>query len=536
MVASAKLKMSFAEIQRAVARGLATAIEKQQIEAKASTVDRSIDQLAWCRRYMPNYFYRKPSAMHEWIAAKLQTARRERGTKLNIIGPRGGAKSTVGNTAYILRCAIEGTEPYILILGKTSKMANKQLGHVKRELEENQLLARDYPEACGKGSTWSESEIRLRNGVVIQAFGVGQDIRGARNAADRPSLVVSDDLQGDDAITSAHTREGDWTWYTGAVLKIGDARTNYVNLATAIHREAIGHKLQETPGWESGVFASIIEWPADMGLWAQWAEILHDHGGDGKSEARAEAFFEANEEAMTRGAKVLWPEHESLYDLMMMRESEGRRPFDREKQSKLAGVDENEWPDEYFDAEKIYFDEWPAAWRVKVMALDPSKGKDAKRSDYSAYVMLMIGVDGVLYVDANLARRPTNVMIDDGVELYRKFQPDAFGVEANAWQELLGPEFERVMAEQGLLQKAPFKIFNQTNKQYRIRRLTPYLAQGRIKFKAGSAGSQLVVSQLRDFADPHSHDDGPDALEMAERLAGEFMGGVNIAHPSHVEN
>lgn len=519
MVASAKLKMSFAEIQRAVARGLHAAIEKQQIESRSVTVDRSIDQLTWCRRYMPNYFYRQPSRMHEWIAAKLHAARRERGTKLNIVGPRGGAKSTVGNTAYALRCAVEGTEPYILILGKTSKMANKQLGHIKRELEENQLLARDYPEACGRGGVWSESEVRLRNGVVIQAFGVGQDIRGARNAADRPSLVIGDDLQGDDAITSAHLRESDWTWFTGAVLKIGDERTNYVNLATATHREAIAWKLQSTPGWESGVFASIIEWPAEMGLWAQWAEILHENRGDGKSEARAEAFYDANEEAMNRGAVVLWPEHESLYSLMMMRESEGRRPFDREKQSKLAGVDENEWPDHYFDDDKILFDAWPTAWRVKAMALDPSKGKDATRSDYSAYVMLMVGHDGILYVDADLQRRPPSVMIADGVELHRQFAPDAFGVEANAWQELLGGEFEDAMAKETKLAVAPHLITNTTNKQVRIRRLDPFLAQGRLRFKAGSPGAALVISQLRDFPDKYSHDDGPDALEMAIRLA-----------------
>ena len=56
----------------------------------------------------------------------------------------------------------------------------------------------------------------------------------------------------------------------------------------------------------------------------------------------------------------------------------------------------------------------------------------------------------------------------------------------------------------------------------RIRRLTPYLAQGRVRFKGDSPGARLLVEQLRDFplAD---HDDGPDALEMAVRLAAELL-------------
>jgi len=33
-------------------------------------------------------------------------------------------------------------------------------------------------------------------------------------------------------------------------------------------------------------------------------------------------------------------------------------------------------------------------------------------------------------------------MVSDGVEIHRLFQPHIFGVEANQFQELLGPEFE----------------------------------------------------------------------------------------------
>lgn len=59
---------------------------------------------------------------------------------------------------------------------------------------------------------------------------------------------------------------------------------------------------------------------------------------------------------------------------------------------------------------------------------------------------------------------------------------------------------------------------NTVSKIVRIRRLTTLLAQGAFRFKSNSRGAKRLVHQLRDFPNG-DHDDGPDALEMALRLA-----------------
>ena len=69
-----------------------------------------------------------------------------------------------------------------------------------------------------------------------------------------------------------------------------------------------------------------------------------------------------------------------------------------------------------------------------------------------------------------------------------------------------------------------YGVNNTTNKLVRIRRLGPALAQKRLRFKARSPGTMLLVQQLRDFP-AGDHDDGPDALEMARRLAVELWNG-----------
>jgi predicted phage terminase large subunit-like protein len=161
---------------------------------------------------------------------------------------------------------------------------------------------------------------------------------------------------------------------------------------------------------------------------------------------------------------------------------------------------------------------------VKVIALDPSKGTDARRGDYSAYVLLGIDPLGVIYVEADLARRATPQMVADGVALCRRFRPLAFGVEANQYHELLAGEFVTEFERQHHATIVPAAIHNYVNKQVRIRRLGPYLSQRRLRFLRGSASTQLLVNQLRDFP-AGAHDDGPDALEMALRLAEEVWHG-----------
>src|SRR5262249_542086 len=218
---------------------------------------------------------------------------------------------------------------------------------------------------------------------------------------------------------------------------------------------------------------------------------------------------------------LLWPDHEDLYTLMCMRAESGHTAFDREKQSIPVNPDLCEWPEDYF-ADHIWFDNWPHAGvprshalrrtemprrsapsdlldpsslaprssslRFTVLSLDPSKGTDSRRGDYSAFVALGIATDGLLYVEADLARRPTPQIVLDGVELVRRFRPQRFGIEANQFQDLLGADFMEEFNRQGFIGTAPCSIENTVSKQVRIPRLGPLLAAPRLRFKPNSPG------------------------------------------------
>lgn len=476
--------------------------------------------LPWAQYFLADHFAKPPSAMHRWLALQLDRAVRRRGTRLNVLGPRGGAKSTIATLAYPLRLAVEGWEPYIWIVSDTRPQACAHLENLKAELLDNPQLAAAYPEAVGRGSIWRSGSITLRNGVAIEAFGTGQRIRGRRRRANRPTLIVCDDLENDGHMQSALLREHSRNWFHGALMKAGTVQTNVVNLATALHREALALRLCETPGWQSRVFRALQRWPEHLNLWQEW-EAIYTKVDNPNAAQEARAFYEARRAEMDAGAQLLWPEHESLYQLMCMRAESGWASFEREKQNSPIHPELCEWPEEYLDG-LLWFDTWPEGLVVKTLALDPSKGSNTRRSDYSALVRLGIDAQGVLYVEADLARRPTAQIIADGVATYRAFLPDAFGIEANQFQELLGAEFEAEFLRQGVLGVRPWLLDNRVNKLVRIRRLGPHLAARRLRFKDHSPGTRLLVHQLREFP-IGDHDDGPDALEMAIRIAGELL-------------
>ncbi|MCL2005616.1 MAG: hypothetical protein FWG73_05565 [Planctomycetaceae bacterium] len=463
--------------------------------------------LDWAAHFLPKHFNKPPSTMHRWLAEQLDQLHHQRGTKLNILAPRNSAKSTIAALAYPLHEILTQREPYIWIISDTMSQAHTHLDNIKTELMTNPLLADAYPDACGKGNLWHAGAIRLRNGGVIEAYGTGQQIRGRRRAENKPTLMICDDLQSDRHALSEPARQKSRNWFHDAILKAGSQNTNVIHLATALHREAIAMELLQTPGWRSKTFRAIEQFPKNMPLWTEW-EMLYINRDD------ADAFYEKNRTAMDEDAVVLWPEQESLYDLMKMRVESGYSSFEREKQNSPINPELCEFPEKYFEEHIWYVPNDAANGNIvaSALALDPSKGKDAALGDYSAFIYVALCEDGIFYVDAHLERLPISELVAKGVELYAKYRPTIFGVEANQFQELLCDEFEKQ-----LLGTVCYPIRNTLGKQTRIRRLDSYLAMQRLRFCADSASCRLVVEQLRSFP-LASHDDGPDALEMALRL------------------
>ncbi|MBR5626532.1 MAG: phage terminase large subunit, partial [Thermoguttaceae bacterium] len=289
----------------------------------------------------------------------------------------------------------------------------------------------------------------------------------------------------------------------------------FLQLATALHPEAIAMELASTPGWYTKIFPSIISFPERGDLWDEWKKIyLNIESKDSDRDARL--FFDANKQEMLRGAKVLWEEKESLYDLMKMRVDGGERAFDREKQNIPQNPDFCEFPENYF-SDSIWCDILPESFRYSAIAMDPSKGKNTNFGDYTALVFAGMDESGIIYIDANIARRPVHEIPEVSFNFYMCHKPDIFGVEVNQFQELLKDMLNQYFADNGISQVSVYPVTNHINKTVRIRRLGSLFSTERIRFYRKSSSNKLLMEQLKSFP-TGEHDDGPDAMEMAIRL------------------
>jgi len=238
------------------------------------------------------------------------------------------------------------------------------------------------------------------------------------------------------------------------------------------------------------------------------------------------AFAKENDPIGREPGEALWPWKFDKTDLGAIRKRQEMQGYPWMFQALYQGdppeVLDVEWPTDYFDHDKFYFDEWPKGHdcQFRVVSLDPSLGKSEK-SDFSAFVKASLGTDGNLYIDADLRRRDITRQVIDGMAICEEFQALALSIEANAFQEALAVIFKD--KTRGIGWMIPIiPIVQTSNKVMRIRAfITPYLAERKIRFRRNSPGVSLLLEQLRTF--PASrHDDGPDALAQAIHVIQDF--------------
>ena len=256
------------------------------------------------------------------------------GRKVNILAPRGSAKSTlkavifpiyrVCYTRYdeILESEGHQRERFIVIVSKSYDMAESRIKSIQSELKYNDLIREHFGDLTS--GNWGVKSLETSNGVRIRAIGRGGQIRGSLYKNYRPSLIISDDLDDPEKVLNPEVRKKDQDWFDTDFLRAGalDGTTNFVNIDTVKHEEATASLLRNRPGWQTKLYKAI-EHPEDLWhptaepLWKQWEKIFTDMSvPEHERQANADAFYQTHKEAM-HGPEVkeLWPEMITYLDV-----------------------------------------------------------------------------------------------------------------------------------------------------------------------------------------------------------------------------
>jgi predicted phage terminase large subunit-like protein len=473
----------------------------------------------FARTYFPHYVQSAPSVFHAWMFANFPRLVGGTGRKTAIAAPRGEAKSTLVTQIGVLWCIVGERKHFVPIIMDAFEQAASMLEAIKAELEVNPRLRMDFPKACGVGRVWNAGVIVTANERKVQAFGSGKRMRGLRHGPHRPDLVICDDIENDENVRSPEQRDKLMAWLTKTVLSLGpaDDSLDVVVLGTLLMADSVLARLLQNSLWERRKFCALIRWPHRMDLWQEWEEVLRNDG-----EKPAAAFYARRRKAMDAGAEVYWPDQRPLYVLMVKRARDGHRAFDSEMQNDPVSSEDNP----FAAPDKIKF--WVAPCRdwVFLGACDPSLGKLNRSRDPSA--LLVGGFDrrhGVLdVVEASIARRVPDKIIQDVIRLQEKWDCVVWGIEAVQFQEFLRTELVKRSAARGIPVPAR-PIVPHADKPLRIESLEPHVANGLIRLHAAQT---VLLHQLRHWPDA-DHDDGPDALHMLWMLAMTWGGPVAFA-------
>lgn len=474
----------------------------------------------------------------------------ERSVRRASAAPRGYAKSVLKALIKPVHDACYRLEQYIVIISNTDDQSAQKLKDIRAEFLENQRLIDAY-DISFPNRRPAETDFVVSVGghkVRYTGFGFKKEIRGVRFGNARPSKIVGDDLEHSEEVENEILREKYSNRFNDVVTKIGTPKTNIEIVGTVLHRKALLVDLLTNPRYKGRTYKSIESWAENTELWAKWKDIYTDLDNEDRLED-ARAFYEANEAAMLKGTKVLWPEREPYYTLQEEIIESGIRSFMKEKQNSPQSDDEKIFIEENF--RWFYPDEdihpklrqpvpglriattgkfIPLDGLNMFLTMDPSTGQEKpkvnKKGDFTCMVwglaQPMRQFDGKmrnrLFVMGDWTRRvaPT-IYIKKLFDLLEVLGIAKVGVETNLYRNLL---LQNILDEKKRREKENKKkivlplydIEQVENKHKRIYTLEPRVSNGWILFNKNGI-SQEFKDQLLDFPKA-SHDDCPDALEM----------------------
>jgi len=319
-----------------------------------------------------------------------------------------------------------------------------------------------------------------REGGMITA-GIGGPLTG-RGAH---LLIIDDPVKNSAEIDSQAIREKHWDWWQSTASTRIEPGGCAVLIATRWHYDDLSGRL-----------------------------IRAAQAGDGAPVRRLRLPAIAEEDDLLGRApgEALWPERWPIRRLEKIRCEKEAGWWQAMYQQRPGDNTRGTWPESYF-GRGLWAGTFPSVFDVSALAVDPSRG--GRRGDYSAIVFA--GMSGGLgWIDASIERRPPERTVSEAIEMALRYSPHGVAVEANAFQFLLAPEFDRQCRDRRLPPLPLHLIEQQAPKELRIKTLGSYLMREKLRLRE-TPGCRLLVQQLRDF--PLSdHDDGPDALELALRM------------------
>lgn len=466
----------------------------------------------FCRYYFENFM----DADFAWFHKKTVKLLTEN-DKINLVleWPREHAKSVFCDVFLPLFLKARGELTGVILASSTEEKADGLLADLQEQLMFNQRYIADFGLQYKSGK-WDTGHFVTTDGAGFWAFGRGQSPRGAREAANRPNLIIVDDID-DMEICKNEKRVSDAVdWVLGDLYGCAPIKkSRFIVVGNRIHKKSILANIVGDVEEGDPVKASITH----IKVYA--LENPRTHKAD-----------------LSEKGVPAWKERYTREEILAKMDTMGRRIAMRElfhKHIVLGRIFREEhlpWADlpPIENCEKI------------VTYCDPSY-KDTKKNDFKA--ILLIGKNGPYFdiYKAFCRQCTTPEMVRGHYNLAEEIPEDkscAHWMEANFIQDIHLKKYDEEAEKRGYSIAIRGDKRKKPEKGERIENLSAYAERGFIRFnrqEKHSPDMQEVRNQFLGFPDAE-HDDAPDAAEggiykLNKPGSGKKSGGIRTAKYKH---
>tara|TARA_R110002051_G_scaffold324106_2_gene420060 strand:- start:1916 stop:3403 length:1488 start_codon:yes stop_codon:yes gene_type:complete len=460
------------------------------------------DMLLFGRMVMPNMFSAESPRFHYDITKKLLDPDV---SQLNIIAPRGHAKSSIVAGVYPLFHLMFDKGPKVIVLvSRTQGHATKLLGTIKDVLDYSKEF-RHFFGYWGQHNArkWSNAEIELKDGSVIICKGTGQQIRGIKHGNQRPTLIILDDPEDEVNTKTAEAMEQNLRWLLqSGVPSLDPLKGRICVIGTPQHERCLVETLKDMTGWTNLMFSPDME--EGISLWpAVWPiEKLKQKKEELESINRISVFYReylcqivGDEENLFRA------EHIQYYDGYIETDEQGLSNLIL---TTINGEEINEIrPVNIFTG------------------VDPASSTK-RGADFSVIFNLAIDYDGNRFVIPYYRKRATPLDLAESIiDNFVRYRSAKTRIESVGYQEMLRQYIKERSQEEGLfIPGLEIKENPRTSKSYRLESLQPLFAQGYVYIRKSM---QPLLDELLLYP-RGKHDD---------LLDGFFYANKNCYKPTH---
>jgi hypothetical protein len=403
------------------------------------------DWRRWLLHFFPTYvsagFAPRHEDFWEWVWA---VAPDVRPAPFVALWPRGGAKSTSAELAAVA-VGMRRIRRYALYVSETQDQADKHVATIAGLLESAGVDRAVNKYGNSKG--WRRNRLRTADGFTVDALGLDTAARGIKVDADRPGLIILDDIDGRHDTPAATTKKIDTI--TTTILPAGSTDCAVLAVQNLIFANSIFDKLAQGE-----------------------ADFLHDRIVSGPFPALDGFEYELVDGTYRITAGVPTWAGQDVAACQGFVNTWGLRAFLRECQHAIGDAVGALWNRALLDAGRETAP--PSIVRI-VVAVDP-EATSGEHSAETGIIVAGVGTDGHGYVldDASLRASPKG-WASAVVSSYNKWEADRLVAEDNNGGEMVEATIETVPGAPPVT-----RIHASRNKQARAEPIAALYEAGRI--------------------------------------------------------